>query len=494
MSVRARVQDYVNKMASLLEILEISPIPIAEYSAVTDTQGLSLKTTEQLDAAIHQGIDVVLTVIDKLLNDIKQSQDVKRFVQAYTLVLWMDIHISYGPSADKGLVSLWPLLPFSGNEPKTIGALNDNYRETGIWINPRYAIIHGACDNGSRERALFNRDAFRRMNSRLKNCCYIRWDERIRISNIVIPFSNDKLPQGENLKIAFSPITDNPDPLNLRSVEMEHNGVLLRGMEISGLKDEKKIYKRFIASWQRACIVGAHIYFGPEMLGSEEMYKQNNDDLEFIVSISDAAMRMGLRPPLLTVMPSLWRNGLNTSLLAYQDGHILGKQKKNIPFVSASEGFIEALKIEEIREFTIIHLPGLYRIAVLLCAEFLPQADCDSVDMLCHDLGVNLIIVPSYSKGEQDFMNSLPSVRPYGTNVVWGDCCGAVKFKPRIIGGCAIAGTDYVGRMGSVCQCNNECKEGWGCLFTVCLPLVPQMDKPDSMCIDAAIEHILYPI
>lgn len=99
-------------------------------------------------------------------------------------------------------------------------------------------------------------------------------------------------------------------------------------------------------------------------------------------------------------------------------------------------------------------------------------------------------IVPSYSHGERDFMNQLGTLFPYGTGVIWGDCCGAVAYSPKIIGGCSIVGYNEVHWMGKHCQCDYSCGMSSGCLFTVELPLKIVMSK-EAGASQKPVQHIL---
>ena len=175
-------------------------------------------------------------------------------------------------------------------------------------------------------------------------------------------------------------------------------------------------------------------------------------------------------------LPTWWRDGINSATLVYQDGTILGAQRKYIPYVNEKERWLEALRKEAEQEYLIVHIPGLHRIAVTICAEF-PQLRDHMAKTLCGELCATLILVPSYSRGEQEFLNSLPTLKDYGVTVVWGNCCGAVK-KPRVIGGCSIAGFDTMHRFGPNCQCEGSCGDRRACLYLVEIPCHPARVKP----------------
>lgn len=136
-----------------------------------------------------------------------------------------------------------------------------------------------------------------------------------------------------------------------------------------------------------------------------------------------------------------------------------------------------------------IHIPGVHRIAVVICAEFQPLRD-HMAGVLCGSLGATLILVPSYSKGEQDFINSLSTLSDYGVSVVWGNCCGAAR-TPQVTGGCSIAGIDGIQRFGTQCRCGRSCEGTRACLYLTRLPLALSREKPQGPSWENPVEHRL---
>ncbi|MCR5609249.1 MAG: hypothetical protein K6G26_09325, partial [Lachnospiraceae bacterium] len=99
------------------------------------------------------------------------------------------------------------------------------------------------------------------------------------------------------------------------------------------------------------------------------------------------------------------------------------------------------------------------------------------------------IIVPSFSKGEQDFINLLSNYIKYDTTVVWGNCCGAIKSPQKGIGGCAIAGSCCIELFGDVCKCNNNCKNIGACIFTIDLPIGQPVIKLKGQNTNKSVKH-----
>ncbi len=487
-------KKYMNIMAELLLVMDDSPIHIMAYDSVEDDQLLPKETAEAFEAAIQSSLDEAVGLLQKLTDDIKNSSEPVRYVHAFLLICLMDAHITYDADNSPGRVSLVSLFTEGRSGEKYIGSLNDNFRETGILINPKYDTADGYYYAGDKKvrRKISNRDVFYKMNCVLCNCRYTRWDESIVYRNIVVPYDKTDKNDEDAFKVAFSPISGFHDPLVLSYPDITENGLKQRGIALEGHKQENVISERFSKSWLKACEEGAELFLGPEMMGSARMYEEEDGYLKYMQKLSVKARKAGLTPPEITIMPGLWRDGISRTVVVNGDGMILGDQIRHVQFLDRADHVVEAISPVNPREFCIIHIPGLYRIGILICAEFLPRDGNDSVERLCRDLGCNLILVPSFSAGEYDYMSALPITKPYGTSVIWGNCCGANRYSPNIIGGLSVAGTDYVGRMGSYCKCANSCKEETGCLFMLRLPVATLMGKPDSMRMDNAIEHILY--
>jgi len=155
-----------------------------------------------------------------------------------------------------------------------------------------------------------------------------------------------------------------------------------------------------------------------------------------------------------------------------------------VPYIDERNGQAEALEPPPTTEVLIVHLENQQRVAFAICAEFLARPDFIR-NFLCGKLGATLILVPSYTHGEQDFVDTLPILKPYGASVVWGNCCGAVTSHDggavkRIIGGCNYAGIDGQSRFGSENLCKFQCGKCKTCFFEISIPTDICWDKPDS--------------
>jgi predicted amidohydrolase len=204
-------------------------------------------------------------------------------------------------------------------------------------------------------------------------------------------------------------------------------------------------------------------------------------------------LRNGESLPALTILPSRWSEQHNRATIVGWDGEVLACQDKHIPFVDQKNNKIEALMDLNERVTVLIHIPSVHRIAIVICAEFL--SDSKSMrEVICGNLGATLIIVPSYSRGEQDFINTLSALKGYGTTVIWGNCCGAVRGEQKAIGGCGIAGTTKTEIFSSVCKCGYSCENISACIFMVEIPLDFELQKTNKFdkaeCVTHKIKQI----
>ena len=484
------ITQYLNLMAELLAVMESTPIPVCAFDAVEESQWLPSEQMDKVEAAFAHGVREACATIRGLLERVVRSDEPTRYVHAYQLVLCMDAHMGYGEAGKEACVDLGKLGLALGGGVTVVGALNDNCAQTGIWLNPKLGTAEGFfCSEGRRiRRKVANRDALYKMNAVLRTVSYTRYDESLLYKNIVLPHSAAEVA-APDFKVAFSPILGFKDPLVLSYPQVYENGLRQRGIGLEGHRDLDDLDKRFAQSWMRACAEGAGIYFACEMMGIPRMYEERDGRSPYMAALCARARKAGLTPPRLTILPGMWEDGVSWTLLVGDEGLVLGRQVRHARFVDRAERMVEYVTPMPRRQYCIVHLPGLYRIGVLICAEFLPQEGNDAVERLCRDLGCNLLIVPSYTAGEYDYIMSLAIAKPYGTSVVWGNCCGANHYTPTIIGGVSVAGTDYVGRMGSFCECGHVCAKDKGCAFIISLPTRTEMGKPDSMSLDSCMRH-----
>jgi hypothetical protein len=129
-----------------------------------------------------------------------------------------------------------------------------------------------------------------------------------------------------------------------------------------------------------------------------------------------------------------------------------------------------ALRDYNQREYLIIHIPNVHRIAILICAEFLSDNETKWSDILCRSLGVSFLIVPSYSTGEQDFLNQIGNYVNVDTTVIWGNCCGAIKSNHKSIGAFSKPGENS-NEIFNRNACSGSCDGVNACIFLAKFPV-----------------------
>lgn len=491
MPSKQEIRKYLNLMARALRVADQFPAPFHQMAACQGYDQAVSAMTASLDTAWDKGLPALFTHLEQAIQTVELGCETVNYIRAAEICRWMDRRIRYLSAADTQGFSLYKLLPYSGDQPACIDSLNTNYAETGIQLHPRYAVTKFYDQQADKLRPLGNRDAFEGLNGHLQNICYTHWSTRCSIRHVVIPYEYATNKEDGPLRIAFCPMSckGTKSLLKTKNVPFERGGVLFNGILVEGVKHARELRARFVRDWKAARDHGADIVFAPEMLGMAELEARSGKYNALLRQLYMEESSRQKKQPILTILPSFWRSGINTTTVVYQDGTVLGVQPKYTPFVNVGEGYMEALVEQEIHRLLVIHIPGVHRIVVMICADFLSIQAPETRRLICEELGATMIIVPAYSHGEQDFINLLPSLKSYGITVVWGDCCGAAT-PPRIVGACSIAGTDGIMRFGPKCKCSGVCKSNQSCLFLTDLPMRLTRTKPNAPYWDKPVEHI----
>lgn len=174
MPTKEEAQMYMNTLAEYLKIVEEFPRPFNEITTIYGYETIATETVNRMDRIWEQGLEDFFFYIADFLKEVENSENQSsKFIQAIEVCKWMDMRITYLIQYDTTKeFSLWPLVPLSGDCPVKVGALNTNYEETGIWINPKYEILSTYIlrEGEVQEKKIANRDAFRNANGFLKNC------------------------------------------------------------------------------------------------------------------------------------------------------------------------------------------------------------------------------------------------------------------------------------------------------------------------------------
>ena len=483
------IEQYLNLLARALSVADQFSAPFYQMPACHGYSTIENAVAKALNSAWKKGLPSFFAYLERIIQNMEKESTTENCIRATAACLWMDRHICYIATGNPMVFSLHKLLPLKKDKPICTGPINTNYLETHIQLHPRYEVTQFYDQTADRMRPLANRDAFEGLNGKLEHICYSHWDGRHIIHHVIVPGEYGKNKENQSLRIAFCPLSDQPDLLKCTKTQIVRDGIIFDGIQVDGVKYAKFLRARFIRDWNTCCDCGADIMFGPEMLGTRELDERNGRFHKLLRPLSMETLAQKKKPPMLTFLPSYWRDGVNSTTVVYRNGTILGSQLKYTPYVNVGHGHIEALLQQNEQHFLVIHIPGAYRIVVMICADFLSIQSPSLRRLICEELCATMILVPSYSHGEQDFINLLPSLQSYGTTVVWGDCCGAVT-KPRIIGAASIAGIDHISRFGSQCQCEGICKSTQSCIFLVNLPLQLTRAKPDAPEWEQVIAHI----
>lgn len=488
MTSRQQAQQYMNEFARALSMVDLFPSCYSEICALYNFQTEFENMSRQLGTLDINATDDFLASLDKIIFETEcQAAEIK-IIHAVAICRYLDRKLSYLADA-KNAFSIYRLVPQSNNKAVMLDTpLNSNYRETGLCINPKFSacLLYEHNAKQQTERRLFNRDSLVGLNGELHNCSFVRWDESFAVVNVIVSAEFLSEHHTQNLRIGFSPLSDDVNLLDVDEVPIERSGMVYRGEQLAKIKSPDLITKRFCCAWGLASDNDTDIFFAPEMLCTEDMVKCEEGYNRLIQKMSMERLLVGKAVPSISVLPSYWNQGVNSCQIAYQDGQILGEQTKRFPYVNRISCMLEAISCKNSDKIVIIHIPGVHRIAVMICADFLTHQEDWLEKCVCGQLQATLIIVPSYSGGEQDFVNSLSIVKRYGTSVVWGNCCGAKKNGEKQIGGCGVVGTDSILRFGDICQCQHSCQGINGCVFIVDIPLSLTGDRKSE---SASIAH-----
>jgi len=456
------VRLLVNIFAEFLSIVESDNLTEEQYTITPDFEVIDEKYGSLLDSLFMLEPNDFLYRLSGLVTEIKKLPIYERPCAAYVCSLWLDQHLSYQSEEDK--VSLYPICPINQAKPVVVYSLNSNCEETGIWINPKLKI-HQTVDEitGEPRSSMVNRSAFMGINSDLHNVSYTKWDGK-RIKNVIVPESALKDKEGRFLKIAFAPMTSERNLIDKENVEIVYKGRPASAVNLKLNKDFSFFSKRLVADWTWAARKGADIIFMPEMLGTLESCGRDKAQIDWVHEAARLLDEEEVDLPAITVLPSCWDDHSNSVTIVSGRGNVLGIQEKHVPYKNR-DNRIEALRENVEKEITIIHIPNVHRMAVLICSEYLMDNTDNWSDLLCRSLGITLILVPSFSPGEQAFYKSLSRYREYGVSVVWGNCCGAVREDNMGIGGCCIAELNIEEFFGDICRCSHSCKNVDSCIF-----------------------------
>lgn len=502
-------QEFVDLMAKALQILvQASERDLYALDAMKASTAIGNDVKQKIDAPTITNVQQLLERIHSILIIAQACTNTDRLLYAKALCQYLDQLISYSDDMchsdciwANNRIFLHCLVPVqSDRTPVTLKSLNSNYLETGVCISPKFPVSNAINTTSTppTPRPLASRNALYGINGSLLNVSYRPYKTGSpEVQHIILSERaclKDELHLPQETRITFSPLTDRSDLLVTENCDLTIAGTQYSGFEITRLADPPYIEERFKNIWLESCKVSPDIFFAPEMLSTDNMIRIENGGSAFLKPLLVRAAIEGWNAPRLTIMPTHWKNRANQLLVFDETGRHLGTQFKCTPYVDKNENRIEALSQTNGSDVLMIHMKNQQRIAIAICAEFIANPE-RITHFLCEQLCATLLLVPSYSNGERDFIDSLSTLKPYGTSVIWGNCCGAVHDdKPhahmqRTVGGCSYAGIDCPNRFGTMAKCNFHCGTSSVCFFVVNIPTAVSQGKisPGSI---PKIEHI----
>lgn len=320
-----------------------------------------------------------------------------------------------------------------------IDALNNNHNEEKISLLPRYA-----CSWEHNNRAIYHGLGIN--NVILKHSYYIKQAEadEYNIKSVIMKSTlNSRVNVSTNLAVGVSPVT-NEELLEIYETNDEEGYGLF---EIKSLKNVGKINDKILRILNDAIKQKVEILVFPEMLGSEELVEEVSEFLE----------RHGNGYPVITVLPSIWRDNRNVSVVVDSTGEEIFRQNKHERYyyskeIENSHGEVENKKfwenITSDNNIYLLHWKGVGRIVVAICKDYLQTS---YTDYLIQKLYATLIICPSFSTGSYNFQTVVERGHTFDCNTIWINTCAASNLRKNgfsdedIIASITNFGTDSTG-------------------------------------------------
>lgn len=287
--------------------------------------------------------------------------------------------------------------------------MNNNREQTGVGLLPRCG-----CDWERKGRLAHH---YNRLDNFLFNLLLMEnsiLGELIDKHIFLKDHFFERYDETKKLRIAATALKNSKD---FSIANINHEGV--NYFQI--LYDEEKEFVDNELVWQKICDAAdeqADIVVFPEMLGNRRMESFVSGRLEELPEAEREKM------PSLIVLPSYWYKGKNTASVLDKYGNVLCRQNKQNPFrfeydgVGCLEGIYTSFMVN------IFHYEGIGRFAILICKDFLTTKYLEQL-MRCFKL--TLILVPSFSTGSYDFVQSFDLCAHDDCNVVWINTCAAME-------------------------------------------------------------------
>ena len=289
--------------------------------------------------------------------------------------------------------------------------LNTNREATGVGLLPRCSCVWER--SSRRSGGVFHLDSFFSHLLLLDNRVL---DDIVDIHHFLPDGFFRRFDTGRKLVVAATPLRFERHFVTEAYEEdrVQYFRISCEGADYS--MDNALIWEKIIAAGQK----GSDILVFPEMLGNPETASYITDRLKS----RDPHDRSEI--PSLIVLPSVWdkTRRSNTVTILDREGNILCRQSKQIPFRMNHGGssFLEGIHSNLV--VNIFHYEGIGRIAILICKDFLMT---QFMERLMRSFKLTLIIVPSFSTGSYDFLQSSDLCAHDDCNVVWINSCAAME-------------------------------------------------------------------
>ena len=481
---------YVNIMARLLFLLRKYPYNCYSIFALVDYSVIYSRLKKNIMQLKKKGAELFVNELASLVKKIGLMNMQQMMIYAFCLLSFLDKMITFENSDNEFLFSLSSLIPIKKDSPVVlVDPLNTNYEETKILIRPKFKVyrLSKIFEGGTlNENKVHNRDALNGFNCLLENVCYYEKDDNCSIIDIVLDLPNQFT--GDYLKIGFSPLTNMQvitiDDKTTKKISYGDLEFVQYGMNYSA-NNKRLVEKRLKQLWSSAIKQNIDVLFFPEALGTDAIEKTITESNLLVKELFEKTIDEGDAPKLIC-LPSYYNNRENAVTLVYQDGRVLGKQKKNNPFCNYKSNSIEPIDFSEEYEYVIIHIPNYARIVAMICSDYLTlPPKIHEVVFSCID--PTIVLVPSFTRGEQDFINKLEELKKYGTCVIWGNCCGACNNS--ISGAVSMAYCDEPVRFSDCKKCENQCNNG--CLFVISVPIHVTLKNHEKLSANNLVNQIL---
>lgn len=179
---------------------------------------------------------------------------------------------------------------------------------------------------------------------------------------------------------------------------------------------EEQIIPKIISIIKKACKDSVDILIFPEMLGSKKINGKIQDTL-FELYCNE------IKTPLFVIAPSVWDSNKNELTVFNHTGEEILVQPKFVPYQHEEDGVKYVEDLEYNSTIKVLHIDGLGRVIFPICKSFISPSFKDITEVT----KPLLILCPSYSTGYYDFEVEANSFSSVDCNVVWSNCCRALK-------------------------------------------------------------------